>query len=78
MTKRLVSINEKGRRIGESHPRARLTDREIELVFALRAEGWGYKRIAHKMEMSVRHVRDVLACRKRAQFAAGFKGIVEG
>lgn len=78
MTKRLVPVNEKGRRIGESHPRARLTDHEIGIVFELRAEGWGYKRIAQKMEMSVRHVRDVLACRKRAQFAARFKGIAEG
>lgn len=32
---RLVKINEQGRRIGESHPRAVLTDHEVGLLIAL-------------------------------------------
>ena len=35
---RAVKINEYGRRIGESHPRAVLSDHEIELLLELLAE----------------------------------------
>jgi hypothetical protein len=34
----LVKINEHGRRIGESHPRAVLTDHEVELLLGLLGE----------------------------------------
>lgn len=33
-----VKINEKGRRIGESHPRAILTDHEVDLLMELLTE----------------------------------------
>lgn len=35
---RAVKINEQGRRIGESHPRAVLTDHEVDLLMGLLAE----------------------------------------
>lgn len=35
---RLVKINEQGRRIGESHPRAVLTDRDVDLLQGLLEE----------------------------------------
>lgn len=35
---KLVKINERGRRIGESHPRATLTDHEVDLLLVLLGE----------------------------------------
>ena len=43
-------VNERGRRIGESHPRARLTDREIDLIRELCEEGLSYRQIAKTFE----------------------------
>ena len=69
----LVGVNERGRRIGEDHPRAVLTDHEVSLIFELRSLAWGYARIAAKLEVSKRHVRNVLNGNRRAHFPAGFK-----
>ncbi|MFV0680000.1 hypothetical protein [Ottowia sp.] len=65
------SFNERGWRIGQMHPRALYTDREVELVLELRDEGWGYKRIAKKMEMPRRTVRDICSARIRCQRQGG-------
>ncbi len=35
MTARFVPINEKNRRIGESHGRAKFSDHDVELIFSL-------------------------------------------
>lgn len=73
MTK-LVGVNERGRRIGQDHPRAVLSDHEVSLVFELRSMEWGYKRIAAKLEISKRHVRDILKGDRRGQYPTRFKG----
>jgi len=64
---KLVAVNEKGRRIGEDHPRAVLTNHEVDMIFELREIGWGYKRLAAKFEVSKRTIRDILKGRRRAQ-----------
>jgi DNA-binding NarL/FixJ family response regulator len=56
-----------GFRYGENHPNARYTDAEVENVRKLRDDGWGYKRIAAKMEMAVRTVRDYVNYTKRCR-----------
>lgn len=38
MTKRLIRVNEKGYRVGESHHKSRLSDEQVELVRRLREE----------------------------------------
>ncbi len=43
-------VNEHGRRIGKSHSRARLTDREIDLIRELHEKGLSYGQIAEKFE----------------------------
>jgi hypothetical protein len=73
--KRLVSVNEKGRRIGEDHPRARFTDHDVELLLRLREEGVSYQRIAEIMECSYDYVRSVCLGRRRGQYASRFKRI---
>lgn len=47
-----VIVNEHGRRIGESHPRARLTDHEVALIAELAEDGMSYKQIAERFELA--------------------------
>lgn len=53
MSRLAIAVNEIGRRIGESHPKAKLTDRDIDLIRELHeGHGMGYKTIARKFETS--------------------------
>lgn len=45
-----VFRNERGRRIGESHWRARLSDADVQQVLELRAAGLSYRDIAAKFD----------------------------
>ncbi len=47
----IIRVNERGLRVGESHPRAVLSDHEVELVLELRAEGFSYGWLAKKFEV---------------------------
>lgn len=41
--KKTIKLSEKGRRIGDDHPRAKLTDEEVEIIRALYDEDlYGY------------------------------------
>lgn len=69
---KLVLVNEAGRRIGQDHHRAKLTDDDINQIFALRELGLSYSKIAGKFDdieggISKATVRDVLTGRRRAQ-----------
>ena len=66
-------VNERGRRIGQDHPRARYTDGEVAMVWVLRDEGWGYRRIAQALQMPRSTVRAIVAGRMRCQSVAGHK-----
>lgn len=63
--KAFVSRGWTGHRIGESHPRARLSNDDVRLVRALHDEGLGYKRIADKFESGVSTIRDICTLRTR-------------
>lgn len=65
MARRYVGISEAGARCGEDHPRARLTDREVDLVFALREAGLRYQDIADKLDVGKSTVADILKYRRR-------------
>lgn len=54
-----------GHRCGESHPRAKLTNADVDLVRALHDEGLGYKRIAEKFEAPKSTIRDICKCLTR-------------
>lgn len=47
----MIPVGVKGDRLGQYHSRARYTDDEIELVFALHDQGMRVVDIAEKMEM---------------------------
>jgi transposase len=77
VVKTYVMVNEAGRRIGESHPRARLTDHEIDLIRELHEGGLGYKKIAKKFDTGRETIRDIVRCKKRAQIPARLKRVPE-
>ena len=41
-------LNDEGRRVGESHPKASLSDHEVELMLTLREEGMTYAWLVEK------------------------------
>ncbi len=69
---RLVPVNDRRRRIGQDHPRAVLTDHEVELVHRLRDEGLTLAEIAAKMEVSKGCVWKIVAGYRRGQVPAGW------
>jgi hypothetical protein len=71
--RRWVALNEDGQRIGETHPRATLTDHDIDLMFALREGGMQVKVIAEKFDITRRHASRVLNCHQRNQTAARWR-----
>jgi hypothetical protein len=67
---RLVGVDERGNRVGEDHPRAKLSNAEIDLMFELREPPAGikplsYREIAEKFEVSKGYVSDILSDRRR-------------
>lgn len=75
MMRRLVAIGEKGRWIGEDHPKSRLTNEQVDQVFYLREEGWSYMRIAKKFQVSKESIRDICLGRTRCQWPVRFKAV---
>jgi hypothetical protein len=73
-----IAVNEKGYRIGEDHPHARYTNREIGHVLEMRDEGKSYGFIATVMDMPKSTVASICTAKRRCQCAMMFKTIVEG
>lgn len=71
--KRLVAVNAGGLRIGEDHPRARLTNAEVERIRSLHGEGVGYNTLAEKFEVAVCTIGRICRYERRAQAADRFK-----
>lgn len=72
----LIAINEIGRRVGQSHPQAKLTDRDVELMLTLRALNaavWTYDALADKFEVSKSQARNICLGRKRCQLPTDWK-----
>ena len=66
-TIRLVRVNENGRRIGEDHPAAKLTDADVDMIRDLHeANGMGYKKLAAKFRISKSQVRRICLYEDRA------------
>lgn len=66
--KTTIGVNERGQRVGESHPSAKLTDHEVDLLLELHeGEGWGYRRLARKFDISTVAVRKIIKGKCRCQ-----------
>ena len=70
-----MKVNENGRRIGEDHQRAKMTDAEVDLLLAMRDDGWSYGSLARKFEVSKSQVRNIVQGRQRCQVVCGHKQI---
>lgn len=70
---RMLAVNDRGLLIGESHPRAVLTDRDVDLLLELRAEGYSLAWLAVKFEVSKGCVWKIVTGQRRGQLAAGFR-----
>lgn len=71
--KRTIYTNERGNRVGESHPNAKLTDAEVAQLLALREAGWSYGRLAAVFEVSKSAVRWYCTGGRRCQLVMGVK-----
>lgn len=68
-TRKIVRLNENHRRIGEDHPRAKLSDRDCELIRQLAAEGMPYRLIARKFDIHRRTVIKIVQYERRGHHA---------
>lgn len=60
-----VHRNARGWRIGESHPKAYLTDEQVEAMRVMRDEGATYKQIAEAFDCPFGTARDIADYRTR-------------
>ena len=68
-----VAINERGLVIGEDHPRAVLTDHEVDLLLELRDEPMSYGKLAVIFEVSKSCVAKICRGEHRSQIAVGYR-----
>ena len=64
-----IKVNERGLRVGESHPRAVLSDHEVELMLELREDGYSYGWLAKKFEVHKQTVAKICQGVRRGQLA---------
>lgn len=64
--KKIVSVNDRGYRVGEGHQNALLTDAEVEVVRRLHDEGMSYPILAEKFEMSIWAIGRICRFERRA------------
>lgn len=78
-----IAVNERGYRIGTSHPKCKLSDAVIELILELRDAGLSYQAIADKFDdpdepsVSKSMVYQVCQGLKRSQVVARIKTVAE-
>jgi len=81
MKYKMVFVNDRGKRIGQDHHRAKLTDSDIDLIFELRDAGLSYLEIAGKFDdieggISRSTIRDIIKGRRRAQLPAATRRVL--
>ena len=75
MADRVVKVNDHGLRIGDDHPRAKLTDHEVDLLLELRdsdPEYWSYARLADVFYISKSQAGNICRGKQRNQTAKDF------
>lgn len=60
-------VNDRGQRVGESHPGAVLTDHEVDLLLELRGEGYSLRWLSIKFEVSKTCVAKICRGETRSQ-----------
>lgn len=73
---RMVAVNERGYRIGDSHQRAKLTDEQVEQIRELFEDGFhSYRRLAKMFTVNRGTIRDIVTFRRRNQYAERWKKV---
>jgi len=72
---RIVGIDERGNRVGEDHPRAKLSDHEVELIRELHEGGMSCAEIARKFEVAKSTVSLIVNFKRRATAPMGFRRV---
>ena len=72
---RMVAVNERGHVVGESHPRAALTDHEVDLMLQLRDEGYSIGWLARKFEVSKGCAQHILSGHNRSHVVADYRRV---
>jgi hypothetical protein len=77
---KLVGVDAKGNRLGEDHPRAKLSNEEVELIRELAnpsdgAASMPQRLIAEKFEISRGTVADIVTFRRRASYPVGWRRV---
>jgi len=62
-----VVVNDLGRRVGQDHPNAKLTNHEVDLIRQLREDGVSYDTLAKKFEVSRWTIGRICRYEMRAQ-----------
>lgn len=73
MKRQIVELNAQGLRIGENHPRALISDHDVELIRELAEGGMPYAEIAAKFEISKFTVGRICRYERRGQTVERFK-----
>ena len=73
MKRKLLELNAHGLRIGENHPRALISDHDVELIRELAEGGMRYAEIAAKFEISKVTVGRICRYERRGQTVEKFK-----
>jgi hypothetical protein len=74
---RVVAVNDRGQRIGEDHPRAVLTDAEVDLMLELRAEGYSLAWLGQKFSVHKGTAAKICRGDRRGQSPAGWRSARE-
>jgi predicted DNA-binding protein (UPF0251 family) len=72
---RVVAVNDAGHVVGESHPNAKLTDHDVDLIFELREEGLSLGRIAKAMEVHKNTVQKILDGTRRGHVVTTWRRV---
>lgn len=77
---RLVGVDDRGNRIGEDHPRAKLSNAEVDLIWELvhptdGARPMSHRQVAAKFDISRGTVGDIVSCRRRSAYPTGYRRI---
>jgi DNA-binding MarR family transcriptional regulator len=71
-----IVVNAGGYRIGEDHPKAKLTNYEVELLIGMYEEGnHSLRQLAKVFDISKSQVRNIVTGLKRAQLPERFKTV---
>ncbi|WP_398307380.1 helix-turn-helix domain-containing protein [Zoogloea sp.] len=69
---KIVAVNEKGQRIGETHPQAKYSNGEVSLLLSLRDQGLTYSQIAQACGIPKSTVAHICRGARRCQTPARY------